>query len=340
MLKLPYLRYLCNHISLLKITNSIKYAVYIANQSVVPNLLTTAVMSTDLDIAKCCEFAKKLTLQAGEIIKCSFESEKTLYKKTKDDWDLATDIDHKVEKMLIDNLSKEFPDHKIVAEETVFMMKKEPELTDAPTWFIDPIDGTLNFIHGFPMFCISIGLLVGKEPVLGIIYNPITSELYSAIKGGGAFLNGKRIYTSKVTELEKSVQLFEPKIIQVMQEKNKDIFIARMIAIIEATEIMRHLGSAALSMAYVARGAAHCIHIDYLQSWDIAAGLVIISEAGGTIIETKGGVYNIMKPNIIAASNETLARKMSKLVIETDLEVERKWLEDQTRCKKETDHVK
>lgn len=78
-------------------------------------------------------------------------------------------------------------------------MQKMPELTDVPTWFLDPIDGTTNFIHTFPQTCISVGLTVCKEPVLGIIYNPITSELYSAINGEGAFLNGKRICTSKVT---------------------------------------------------------------------------------------------------------------------------------------------
>lgn len=79
------------------------------------------------------------------------------------------------------------------------MKKEEPELTDAPTWFIDPIDGTTNFIHTFPQACISVGLTVCKEPVLGIIYNPVTSELYSAMKGKGAFLNGKPIHTSNVT---------------------------------------------------------------------------------------------------------------------------------------------
>ena len=88
---------------------------------------------------------------------------------------------------------------RIIGEETVAAMPEKPELTDAPTWFLDPIDGTINFVHNFPQFCISVGLTVCKEPVMGIIYNPATSELYSAIKGEGAYLNGKRIYTSKVT---------------------------------------------------------------------------------------------------------------------------------------------
>lgn len=190
--------------------------------------------------------------------------------------------------MFIDSLSKEFPDHKIIAEETVAEMQGMPEFTDAPTWFIDPIDGTVNFIHTFPQTCISVGLTVCKEPVLGIIYNPITSEFYSAIKGEGAFLNGKRIRISKVTEMKNALQVIEPTILQVLYRKSKDIFLGKIDALVGAAKVTRTLGSAALSMAYVARGAVDCMHIDCLQAWDVAAGIVIVREAGGTVMETKG----------------------------------------------------
>ncbi|KAL6429550.1 hypothetical protein ACFW04_007478 [Cataglyphis niger] len=295
-------------------------------------------MSSDLDIAKCYKFVKELTLQAGKIIKCAFESEKVVYKKG--DWDLVTDIDYKIEKMFVDSLSMKFPDHKIIAEETVAAMQEMPELTDEPTWFLDPIDGTINFVHTFPQNCISIGLTVCKEPVLGIIYNPVTSELYTAIKGEGAFLNGKRIHTSKVTELKKALQVIEPKIMLIVYKKNKNIFLGRIDAIVEATRATRSMGSAAMSMAYVARGAIDCVQIDGLQCWDIVAGIVIVREAGGTVMETKNGVYDIMKPNTIAAANEILACEMSKLIIETDLNIQKKQLENQSQCKKETNHVK
>ncbi|XP_050458673.1 uncharacterized protein LOC126855247 isoform X2 [Cataglyphis hispanica] len=240
--------------------------------------------------------------------------------------------------MFIDSLSTEFPDHKIIAEETVNTMQEMPELTDAPTWFLDPIDGTVNFVHRFPQNCISIGLTVCKEPVLGIIYNPVFSELYTAIKGQGAFLNGKRIHTSKVTELKKALQVIEPKIMRRVYKKN--IFLGRIDAVVEATRATRSMGSAAMSMAYVARGAIDCVQIDGLQSWDVAAGIVIVREAGGTVMETKNGVYNIMKPNTIAASNEILACEMSKLIIETDLNIQKQQLENQAQCKKKTNHVK
>ncbi|XP_011868922.1 PREDICTED: inositol monophosphatase 3-like [Vollenhovia emeryi] len=277
-------------------------------------------MSSDPDIAKCFEFAKELTLQAGKILEC-FKDEKVVYHKG--EWDFVTDCDHKIEKILIDGLSREFPDHKIIAEETVNAIGKMPELTDAPTWLLDPIDGTVNFMHSFPHFCISVALTVCKELVLGIIYNPSSTELYTAIKGKGAFLNGKPIRTSKVTELKKALLMIES---VTKVQKNRDIYAARLDALDKATQIARNIGSAALSLAYVAQGSADCVHSDHVKVWDVAAGTLILREAGGTVLDTKGGVYDIMKPNTIAASNETLAREMSKLIIDTDLKTQRKRL--------------
>ncbi|XP_012536424.1 inositol-phosphate phosphatase [Monomorium pharaonis] len=279
-------------------------------------------MSSNLDIIKCFEFAKELTLQAGKILECNFENQKVV--QSKGEWDFVTDSDYRIEKIFIDGLSKRFPDHKIIAEETT-SMEKMPELTDAPTWFLDPIDGTVNFIHSFPHVCISLALTVCKELVLGIIYNPLNSELYSAIKGQGAFLNEKPIRTSKVTELKKALQMNDPSIMKLIK-RNRDIYAARIDALIEITQVTRNIGSAALILAYVARGAVDCFHFDGLQPWDVAAGTLIIREAGGVVIDTKGGTYDIMNPHTIAAANETLAREMSKVIIETDLKTQRKRL--------------
>ncbi|XP_039306565.1 inositol-phosphate phosphatase isoform X1 [Solenopsis invicta] len=286
------------------------------NRSVVPvQFSTSTIMSSDLDITKCFEFAKELMLHAGKILESSFESKKEVYDKG--ELDFVTDVDYKIEKIFIDALSKQFPDHKIIAEETIGM-EKIPELTDAPTWFLDPIDGTTNLIHSFPHVCISLGLTVCKELVLGIIYNPLCSELYSAIKGEGAFLNEKPIHTSKITELKKALLFCDSSILKIMK-KNKDIHAARFDALIEMTQTTRNTGSGALALAYIARGAVDCFHYDGLRPWDVAAGTLIIREAGGTIIDTKGGAYDIMNPHTIAAANEILAREMSKVITDTDL---------------------
>ncbi|KYN12468.1 PREDICTED: inositol monophosphatase 2-like [Trachymyrmex cornetzi] len=273
-------------------------------------------MSCDLDIAKCFDFATELVLQAGKILK-SGEDEQIIYKKNKEDF--VTNYDQQIEKLFIDGLAKEFPDHRIIAEETVFTMQKMPELTDAPTWFLDPIDGTINFMHSLPYFCISIALMVRKEFVLGIIYNPSNSEFYSAIKGKGAFLNGKPIHVSNITDLKQAMIGSDVSIIKYVK-KDKDIYTAKLIALIEATQTIRCIGSAALSMAYLARGIIDVLHADgVLKPWDIAAGTLLIREAGGTVIDSKGGIYDIMKANITAAANESLTREIFKINIDTDL---------------------
>ncbi|XP_018300432.1 inositol-phosphate phosphatase [Mycetomoellerius zeteki] len=203
-------------------------------------------MSCDLDIAKCFDFVKELTLQAGKILKCG-KDEKIIYNKNKGDF--VTNYDQQIEKIFIDGLSKEFPDHKIIAEETVAAMQKMPELTDAPTWFLDPLDGTINFMHSFPYFSISIALMVSKVLVLGIIYNPSNSEFYSAIKGKGVFLNGKPIHVSNITDLKQAmIAINVPVIKQVKTDKD----VTRAIALIEATQTNRNIGSAALGLAYIA----------------------------------------------------------------------------------------
>lgn len=122
--------------------------------------------------------------------------------------DFVTETDQQVEKLLVDGLSSQFPDHKFIGEETV-SAGGQCELTNAPTWIIDPIDGTMNFVHSFPHSCISIALFVDSEPQIGIIYNPLIEQLFIAIKGKGAYLNGKKIQVSGETQLKNSLLMME-----------------------------------------------------------------------------------------------------------------------------------
>ncbi|XP_020294769.1 inositol monophosphatase 3-like isoform X2 [Pseudomyrmex gracilis] len=249
-------------------------------------------MSGDTDIARYFEFAKNLTLQAGKILKCDLLEDNTVKKLNLRNYtELVTDVDHRVENLFIDSLSKEFPDHKIIAEKTT-KDEQTPELTDAPTWFIDPIDGnnesgTTNFVDTFFTSCISVGLTVRKEPVLGIVFNPSHSELYSATRGKGAFLNGKPIRTSNVTELKKAMITVEP-LCPKCSTTPRDIVIGRSEALTINTQATRSPGSAALCMAYVARGKLDCFYLHGLRSWDTMAGTVILRETGGSVIDMKG----------------------------------------------------
>lgn len=134
-----------------------------------------------------------LVKDAGRVIK---EAEDIKIETKEEIYDLVTEYDRRVEKVLVKRIKEMYPMHRFIGEEDSAISGKIEELTDHPTWIIDPIDGTANFVRKFPMSSISVGLTIKKEPVLGIIYNPLMEELYWAIKGEGAFCNGKRIYTS------------------------------------------------------------------------------------------------------------------------------------------------
>ncbi|XP_043263918.1 inositol monophosphatase 2-like [Colletes gigas] len=284
----------------------------------------SATMSSELDIKNYFEFAKELTLEAGEIFKCGFEGAKSV--KFKDhEWDLVTDYDTKIEELFTKRLREKFPSHEFIGEETFAKTKEKPILTDKPTWIIDPIDGTTNFVNSFPHTCISVALSVYKEIVVGIIYNPLTEELYTAMKGKGAFLNGKPLKSSCVTELKEALidlELFSLR----FHAKNRDIRMGRFEAITSVARGVRYMGSAALSMAYIAKGALDCMQADGLQPWDAAAGLLLIREAGGTVVDTKVDEYDFMKPRTIAAGSDKLALQVKQLLIDTDLKTMRKRL--------------
>ncbi|CAD5110822.1 DgyrCDS186 [Dimorphilus gyrociliatus] len=154
----------------------------------------------DHDIENYYRTAEKLCRHAGEVIKEAFYQDKLVEQKSSIG-DLVTETDKKVEDMVVRKLLEIFPSHEFIGEENT-AAGKENILSDKPTWVIDPIDGTNNFVHRFPFVCISVGLLIEKKPVVGIIYNPITDEYYHAIKGQGAFCNGERIHVKKTEELK------------------------------------------------------------------------------------------------------------------------------------------
>ena len=328
MFRFSYLCRLRDSISLTTKISGSRHADCAVDRPVVRLRASTSVnMSSEPDIRNYFEFAKELILKTGETFKCGFEGEKVVEAKAHE-WDLVTNYDKKIEQLLVNGLKAKFPDHEFIGEESMADTKERPVLTDKPTWIIDPIDGTVNYINSFPQTCISVALAVCKELVVGIIYNPMFSELYTAVKGQGAFLNDKPIKSSCVTELKKAlieIELFSLR----FSGKNRDVRVGRFEAYIQAARGVRYMGSAAMGLAYVARGALDAFQMDGLQAWDVAAGVLIIREAGGTVINTKGDEYDFMKPDTIAAGNDKLASELQQLVIDTDLKVLRKRL---TRC--------
>ncbi len=207
---------------------------------------------------------------------------------------LVTQFDHIAQSMIVNYLKKNFPDYGILSEENVNHYTNKPI-----KWLLDPLDGTTNFAHNLPIWAISIGLEVDGEIVLGIVYDPTRKELFSAIKGNGAFLNKKRISVSKTKKLGKSLLVTGfPYDIRESKENNLDYF-ARFCLTAQA---VRRLGSAALDLCYTACGRFDGYWEIKLSPWDQAAGSLILKEAGGRITDFKGRPFEIYGKEVLGTN--------------------------------------
>lgn len=215
--------------------------------------------------------------------------------------------------MLIDGLSKAFPDHKFIGEETV-SSGAQCDFTDAPTWIIDPVDGTMNFVHSFPHSCISIALFINKLPVIGIIYNPMLDQLFTARKGKGAYLNGQKITVSGTKALADALIMMEFGTSR--DPERRKVILENQQNLMPQVHGLRALGSAALNMAMVACGAADAYFEYGIHIWDIAAGEMIITEAGGVVIDPAGGEIDRLSRRVLAASNQELAEQLAKQLVQ------------------------
>ena len=245
----------------------------------------------ELNFEEIFHITKGLVLKAGISVKEAFESREIINSSTEvkdsNPTDLVTVVDKNVEKFLFTSLKEKFPSFSLVGEETVSSSEsKKVNLTDDPTWVIDPIDGTTNFVHGFPFIGICVGLLVKKESVLGIIYNPVLNEMYSAIKGKGAFLNDKKLPLIKNTPL-KSLQesLFLTEYGYFLGQDTLDVKVGNAKTMLSfPVHGVRSLGSCALDMCQIARGGADFYFEIGMHTWDLAASSIIVRESGGVVV--------------------------------------------------------
>ncbi|XP_071443925.1 inositol monophosphatase 1 [Hetaerina americana] len=260
----------------------------------------------------CFKTVFRLTQEVGKLIRTRINSTKTI--STKDsEIDFVTETDKEVEETLIHGLSAEFPEHKFVGEESTSDGKSQKVvLTDSPTWVIDPVDGTLNFVHGFPHVCVSIALLVEKVPEIAIIYNPVLDQMFTARRGLGAFLNEQPIKVSKTEELSKALVCFE---FGCSRNPEKMAFVKENVQrLVPQVHGLRSLGSAALDMAMVACGGADVYLEAGIHAWDVAAGDLIVREAGGVVMDPSGGQFDVLSRRVLCASTRSLADQMIKTV--------------------------
>tara|TARA_Y100001970_G_C14173857_1_gene825777 strand:+ start:581 stop:1366 length:786 start_codon:yes stop_codon:yes gene_type:complete len=237
----------------------------------------------------CRKAAKNIIRNFGEI--------ENLQVSLKGPGDFVTASDKKAEKIIIEELQNARPDYSILSEE-IGEIKNDASFK----WIIDPIDGTSNFLHGIPHFAISIGLEHNKEIICGIIYDPIKDEMFAAEKGKGSYLNNQRIRVSSRYKLKDSI-IFTggPR----FNAKDKDASLKEYMKFSSIVTIpIRKLGSASLDMAYVASGRCDGFWQRNLNYWDIAAGIIIVKEAGGFITDTKGGNKYIEDKNILVTNSK------------------------------------
>jgi myo-inositol-1(or 4)-monophosphatase len=208
--------------------------------------------------------------------------------------DFVTFVDKESEKLIINTIKEDFPEHSFLAEESV----KEIEF-DKYCWIIDPLDGTTNYIHQFPVFSISIALEYKKEIILGVVNDPLKKEVFTAIKGKGAFLNKQPIQVS-------SVKSFKDSLITTgfpfRSKKFIDTYLRLFKNIFNKASDLRRAGSAALDLAYVACGRCEGFFEIGLSPWDIAAGEILIKEAGGDITDFGGGDRFLITGNVVAGT--------------------------------------
>lgn len=236
--------------------------------------------------------AEKIARAAGQILEDKLHSGFAI--EHKGSIDLVTDADKASEKYVVEQLRKHFPHHGILGEEGTKI-----EGQDDYVWVIDPLDGTTNFAHTFPYFAVSLALIKGTQAVMGVVYNPMARECFLAELGKGAFLNGKRIFVSKQQTVHTSLLATGfPYDIATSSEDNIQSF--KLAS--KASQGVRSLGAASLDLCQVASGRLEAFWERSLQPWDIAAGGLIVSEAGGRVTSCRGLEFDPLGYEIYASN--------------------------------------
>ncbi|GFZ49654.1 Inositol monophosphatase 2 [Saitozyma sp. JCM 24511] len=292
-------------------------------------------MRTNVDVHDCLGFAIKLALEAGEMIRAGqakrFASQATTESTKSNSVDLVTEVDKAVEAFIYRRIKETFPDHAFIGEETY----AGQSIPDAPTWIVDPIDGTTNFIHGYPMVATSIGLAVGGIPIVGVVYNPFLDLLYSAAKGQGAYLNGTA--RLPITGKPRPLATLHDALIHV------DIGASRTTNVLHSrlktfgrlagspdqggkmVHSLRSIGCASLNLCLVASGGQDMHWEIGCWPWDVCAGLCILAEAGGAAFGGKNtSLCGTVNAELLAGRKYLFVRAVAPEKGETGFAVQRR----------------
>ncbi len=251
--------------------------------------------------------AVKAARRAGNIINRGSRDLDRLTVTAKGPKDFVSEIDRAAESAIVETLLEAYPDHAILAEEGT---AKGANADAENVWIIDPLDGTTNFLHGFPQYCVSIALAHKGQVTQGVIYDPVRNDLFTATRGRGAYLNDRRIRVSKRTQLKEClIGTGFP----FRDGSFLDAYLAMMRTMIEHTAGLRRPGAAALDLAYVAAGFYDGFFEVGLNPWDVAAGSLLVLEAGGLIGDLSGEGDYLHGGEVIAATPKIFAQMVTLL---------------------------
>jgi len=243
------------------------------------------------------EILKQIALEAGKLVKDGYKRPKNITHKGV--VDLVTEYDQRVEKLILSRLQEYFPGYSLVGEESY-----DGDLQGSKIIYIDPIDGTTNFIHGIPHLGISIGIWEDNAPIAAVVYNPILHEMFSAAANHGAFCNDIPLRVSEQDELQQSLIGTGFPYAKVNMSTEYHWVIDTLTSILPHIRDIRRLGAAAIDLCYLAQGRIDGFYEIDLQPWDVAAGILIVQEAGGEISNLSGEPYNISDKGIVASNSK------------------------------------
>ena len=240
-------------------------------------------------------FAIQTAREAGQVLADKFG--RALQVSNKGDIDLVTEADIAAERLIVERIRSHHPRHAILTEESGDVAEAGRPGAESK-WVIDPLDGTTNYAHGYPCFCVSVALEHEGRVVVGVVYDPTRDELFAAERGGGATLNGRTLRVSDTDELNRALVCtgFPYDV------RERGDFARHFRQFIMQAQSVRRDGAAALDLAYVAAGRFECFYEEGLRPWDVAAGVLLVEEAGGRVTHYDGSTFSIYGTHI-AASN-------------------------------------
>ncbi|XP_047225477.1 inositol monophosphatase 1 [Girardinichthys multiradiatus] len=255
------------------------------------------------------DHAVAVARKAGEVVRDAVRDDRKVMTKSSA-VDLVTQTDQKVEQLIIQSVKEKFPEHRFIGEESV-AAGESCILTDDPTWIIDPIDGTTNFVHTFPFVAISIGFSINKRVEVGVVYSCLEDKMFTARRGKGAFCNGEPLQVSDQTDIHQSIIATEFGSSRDPEAVDKIFCSLRNILNLPVHGV-RGAGTAAINMCLVASGCVEAYYEIGIHVWDVAAGSLVVLEAGGVLMDVEGADVDLMSRRIVAANNRTIAEIIVK----------------------------